>query len=142
MSKVFECRLARVVPPTLVHSSDTYKSSLQHSDIGPISRNGKMWEQIVNTLRAMIIFVGYSTIVASKSCRENEKEVIAAKLAGAFLLCSLSLFATRDVRGKTGWKRLSEVVCSRKTLLLLCYIVVWSYIVTAATDVWYGRPLG
>lgn len=100
-----------------------------------------MWERIVDSLRAVLVFIGYTFVVAREPlCGENAKElVVGVKLGGVFVLCCLSLFAANDQRGRMGWKKLTEVVCSRKTFLLIMYIVAWSYTVSALAGVCNGR---
>lgn len=111
--------------------------------MGPISRRGKMWAWIVDILRATIVCTGYTLVVREKPvCGKNANELILAKLVGVFVLCFLACsIPTRDRHERTGWMKLTEIVCSRKTYLLLIYIMVWSYIVNATAGFWNGRPI-
>lgn len=102
-----------------------------------------MWTRIVNILRAVIVCMGYSVAVGGKPlCGENGKEVVLTKLVGVFVLCCLASFPTKEgPRRRPGWMALSEIVCSRKTFLLLIYTVGWSCIVNTAADLWTGHPV-
>jgi len=101
-----------------------------------------VWARIVDVLRALILFIGYAVIVAGQAlCGEKAKQIVVTKLGGAFVLCCLASLSTRDRRWRTGWVKLSEIVCSRKTFLLLIYIVAWSYIVNAAAELWTSRSI-
>ena len=98
-----------------------------------------MWARIVDVIRALIVLAGYIVIVAGGPlCEENAIEILGIKLCGTFFLCCLASLATKDRRGRTGWTKLTEIVCSRKSFLLLIYIVAWTYVVNAAANLRLG----
>lgn len=102
-----------------------------------------MWARLVNVLRALFVFIAYTLVLAGEPlCGENSSKIVGIKLGGAFVLSCLASFVTRDQQRRTGWKKLSEIVCSRKTFLLLIYIAAWSYIVNAADGLWNSHPFG
>mmetsp|Transcript_5554 Transcript_5554/g.10156 ORF Transcript_5554/g.10156 Transcript_5554/m.10156 type:complete len:829 (-) Transcript_5554:306-2792(-) len=110
---------------------------------GPISRRGKIWTRIVNILRAVIVCMGYAVAVGGKLlCGENVKKFVLAKLVGVFVLCCLASLPTREKRRRrTGWMSLTEIICSRKTFLLLIYTVAWNCIVDSTSNLWTGHPV-
>jgi len=102
-----------------------------------MSRRGKTWARIVNCTRSLIALIVYGVIVAWKPlCGQDARVLVGVKLAGAFTLCCLASFSTRDHHRRIGWIELREVLFSRKTSLLLVYLVAWTYIVNAAVGPW------
>ncbi len=97
----------------------------------------------MNILRAVIVCMGYAVAVGGKLlCGENVKEIVLAKLVGVFVLCCLASLPTKEKRRRrTGWMSLTEIVCSRKTFLLLIYTVAWNCIVDSTSNLWTGHPV-
>lgn len=97
----------------------------------------------MNILRAVIVCMGYAVAVGGKLlCGENVKEIVLAKLVGVFVLCCLASLPTKEKRRRrTGWLSLTEIVCSRKTFLLLIYTVAWNCIVDSTSNLWTGHPV-
>ena len=109
--------------------------SLGHSlDSGSTRKICDMWMGIVNCMRAVLIFVGYVAAVAWSPLRVN-RLFWGLKVIGAFMLCCLSSVSATHRRST----ELSEIVWSRKTFLLVIYIVAWSNVVNAAAGLWSAR---
>lgn len=112
----------------------TRNGSSHSLDSGPTSKRCKMWARVVNRMRAVLIFVGYAAVVAWAPLCAN-RLFLGLKLIGAFVLCCLASVSTTHLRRT----ELSEIVCSRKTFLLVIYIVAWTNVVNAAAGLWSAR---
>ena len=111
-----------------------WNGSSHSLDSGPTCKTCDMWARIVNRMRAVLIFVGYAVVVAWAPLLCNRLFLL-LKLIGAFVLCCLASVSTTHRRNT----ELSEIVCSRKTFLLVIYIVAWTNVVNAAAGLWSAR---